>query len=334
MRRQLSEERESLSSQFRGWRAYSAYSKVEVDKVKKKHGNVAEDCGLTGRRRASDEEGALTRAIESVSAYRKRWLILRDADARWADISVAFQAEADSLRRSGAAIPGKAFAKEVDALHRGVGLTLKEIPNLKQSGQVDSRFGQVQQQLSRLDGLIKEAVEAINGQPALEAEINQISELGVEQDVECAQSFQTLLRIQEDIRAGLRANSYVSANRMLHGAMALCRAVRHNIETRHDLARVEINLWLDDEEIVRRFDLNSFGVHLSPAEAQRWTDCRVEIRAVIAERAERTRRAFASLSPAHRNLKIPLSETKDWAKLGAFARSAVKYSTYERPSAS
>lgn len=332
LRAQFIRDRESVAVEFRGWTPFCACTRPETDKIKKQLARVSEDSGMTRKMKPADEEAALNKGIGRVAGYATTLRTLKLRDDRWRSLSLTYRESAEKLRVRAAAVPGKAFATDIDTHYRNALQLLKDISKLKNAGEIEKRFQQVLHQNESLERSTNQAIEVIESGPALAAEIIAIAELGVEQDVECAQVYDKLRRQQAAIGTSTKSGSYVVAHRMLESARELCLAVRHHIETRQDMARAEIDLWLDDLEIADRFGLRSFGSHLSPAEAQRWLEYRVEVQQMVLDRAERARRAYSSLNPGERNLAFRLNQLEDETNLRKFARSSMKQSEYEPPS--
>jgi hypothetical protein len=137
--------------------------------------------------------------------------------------------------------------------------------------------------------------------------------------------------MQKEIHSCIRKSSYAAGHWKLIEARKLCDSVRRDIEKRDEIARLEIDLWLDDAEICTRFDLRAFPRHLTPDQALGWRDIRLEIEELVAMRAERVRFVYSRMDPTKRNLRFSLKQLGDWENLAAFARSAKTNSIYRSP---
>ena len=60
---------------------------------------------------------------------------------------------------------------------------------------------------------------------------------------------------------------------------------------------------------------------LTPEQAQRWRDLRLEIRDMVAERAEKARRAYSRVNPTKRNLRFSLALFCARAQIGSTSKT-------------
>jgi len=331
LRRQFESDWQDSTAAFRGWKPYCACSKQDGDKLRKRLVRVSPELEADVRNALKNESEALSLAINKISVCSAKFGEIRDRDIHWRSAANTISAAASDLWKASSSLPGKEFAKNVDLRKRNIDAILREIPTMTQPVKVEQKLGHAKQQISEMRRLITEAEELIAGEPALAENVAAIGRMGVEQDIESSRSYQTLLRMQTEIQRSIRGSAYAAGHHMLMGARALCGSLRQDLQERHDLARAEINLWLDDYEVCTMFSLESFPQNLSPAQTQRWGDIRVEIRDLVARRAEKTRRVYALMNPTKRNMRFSIEQLRDWENLESFARSAKKNSTYRSP---
>jgi hypothetical protein len=180
--------------------------------------------------------------------------------------------------------------------------------------------------LTKLIEHVQTAEMAIHGLTELQAAMSDIAELRPESDVAVAQDYERLVKTRAVIGQELANGRYQGAHHYLKGAQRLCVALTQALQNRFGLARSEIDLWLDDEEICSRFSLRSFPEKLTAAHAQRWQDIRLEIADVVNRRALNTFQAYRDAFHRRRSLQVGLDEMNNSDKLEAFARAAVRVS--------
>jgi hypothetical protein len=332
LRRQFDSDLERASKAINGWKPYCTCAKQEHENMRKQLRRMPKelDSGLLKSRR--DETEALSCAVQKIAACTARLDEIKARDIRWRSQADSISDKANDLRMASPIFPGQEFAKDVDSrTHQIESIATKEVPAAKQAAKVEEKLQQAENKLEDLRILISQAKELVICEPALAEVIASIDATGVEQGVACAQKYQRLVLMQKEIRSCIRRSSYAAGHWTLIKARALCDSVRRDIEKRNDIARLDIDLWLDDAEICARFDLLAFPRYLTPAQAQGWSDIRLEIQALVAMRAERARLAYSRMDAAKRNLRFSLKQLEDWENLAAFARSAKINSTYRSP---
>jgi hypothetical protein len=333
LRRQFDSDLEEASKVLNSWKPYCTCAKQEHENLRKQLRRMPKELGSDLLKSRRDEsEALLSSAVQKIAACTARFNETKARDIRWRSLADSISGKANDLRVASSVFPGREFAKDVDnRTHHIESIARKEVPAAKQSAKVEEKLQQAENKLGDLRHLIAQAEELAGCEPALAEAVASIAAMGVEQDVACAQKYQTLIRMQREIQSCIRKSSYAAGHWKLIEARKICNSVRQDIEKRDEIARLEIDLWLDDAEICVRFDLQAFPRRLTPAQAQGWRDIRLEIEEFVVVRAERARLAYSRMDPAKRNLRFSLKQLEDWDNLAAFARSAKINSTYRSP---
>ena len=326
LRRQFEHDWKQACDSFHGWKPWCACSKQDGEKLRKRLFRLPAELEADLRRSRKGELETFNSALRKISAHAEQFAGIADRDLGWRSSATSLSASVNEVWKASSIFPGRDFARDVDARKRNIGAILKEIPTQTQPEKLNQKLDLAGRQVAALRRLVDEAGEAVTGAPVLMESIAKIGGMGIERDVDTARAYQTLIRMETALQLSIGKNSYTAAYRLLTEARDLCAAIRRDIEERHDLARREINLWLDDAEISGKFRLEIFPDVLTPEWAQRWQDIRLEIRDLVAERAEKARRAYSLLTPAERNLQFSFKQLGDWENLEAFAYAARTHS--------
>ena len=271
---------------------------------------------------------ALSKAIKAVDEQVQRMALLIAQDQQWAETSVRIQAEVEDLRIYSAQFRGRQFAKDVDLKRRDTVAALKGIQYADRPQKVNDKVNLATLRLAHLRELVRQAGEVVKDLPLLSGEIGAIDITVIRQDIACEQAHAQILRMRDQIAVEIEAGRYAVGLHLLRNARIMCNVLRQDITKRSDLARREIDLWIDDKEIAAQFKLESFPVDLSPADVQRWRELRIEIEEIVESRVSRTREAYSRLFPSKRNLGLSIRRIGDWEVLARHARSAQKSSQY------
>ena len=280
---------DSATKRLRAWRPSYQYTKIESDRLRKQLHSLRRELDHPRRQKARGEFESITAADQRIAILEHRLSALISQDTDWRQRTEGIAQRATELWRRSASIPGDNFARQADQKKRDIDAALGGISAFRDHKKIRERLEQAASRLEVFSSQVRQAEEVMAELPKLSDEILAMDQMGIQQDVSCFQKYQSLVRLVEQIKSETNLNQYAVGHHLLKNAQAAVSSLRHDLKTRQALARVEIGLWLTDNEIARRFSLKDFPENLSPYDEQRWRDLRVEIARLIEDRAAATR---------------------------------------------
>ena len=319
---------DSLQDRLQNIAPFCAYVKVERANIRKQLSRIRIDLRQDLRMARLPPFEILKGALARVESQSIRVDQLAAQNDQWRILSSALAGETQKLIEGAAVFPGRQFAKDLDQREREIKRILKTGGTLDRPAKVKHYLANAEKLVANLRRQVHEADEVVKGLPDLSEAIAALDPKQIAQDIALEQGFKRLVLTRDQIQADLRSGHYPAGYRLLGGAKRLCAQVQSDLAKRRNLVRQEIDLWLGEPEIVRRFELFAFPPHLSAEDIQRWHEIRIEIGRIVEARIAATRAEYARGCSPRSNMRFSANQLRDWDTLAAFARSAVQNSKY------
>ncbi len=285
---------------MRGWRPTYKASRDALKPLRTRLGRIQQDIQRDSERGNRREIDALSSARNKVAEISRSLDLLMAQETKWSAKAVAIEAEIDTAWQMSATIPGNEVAVAVDRRKHEIESLLRWIIDCDTAAKIEQGLLTASRSLQALQGIVQQAHEVRTGWPRLKELIGGFNDSDIQRDVAFQEAFNRLLGMSSQVELSLKLCKYDIGFRSLGQAFRLVDDLRSDLDRRSSLAREEIDLWLDDQEIAMRFDLRRFPAKLSNAEALQWLELRPEIGRIVDERASKAWKLYGALRSSDR----------------------------------